>query len=227
MLNKKWIRRAFNLKHIVTILIASLLSAMSMFLFSGSVRSMAESNNFLKNRNYNYSVVIDKEVESDSYSYYENKISFYANDNLSILLPASVLMRLNCDYTSNDFLYGEISLLKPNEIVITNNLARQYKISVGDSLFSKNPIDNNVNQFAVKVIIPDLYSVIGISNDIESGVIIKGFDYSFFTEVTSNFVFFYDNDYSCINKFGATIIGGTLTAKSDQIKKIIHSCSLK
>ena len=72
----KWIRSNLNPKHMVTIIAVVILAAAAMFLFTNQVSSLNSYSSFLKSRNYNYSVIIDKNLEKDAYAFYDRKISF-------------------------------------------------------------------------------------------------------------------------------------------------------
>lgn len=220
MLSNRWTRRALNLKHIVTIIAACILSAAAMFLFSSSIKSHTNAIGFLNSRNYNYSVLVDKKLNEDTYSFYDSKVTFSKDSLLNDSIPASVLMRLDCDYTKNDVLYNKVELLNFDEVIVSDNIASKYRLKVGNSIFSKNKINNNVCEFHIKDIIPDCYSIIGLSSDIEIGIIIFGYDEEYLNSVQSSFVYLYENDYSKINDHGAFIIEGSLTAKKDQVTTI-------
>lgn len=127
----KWIRSNLNAKHIVTLVAAIALMVANMLLFSDETFSMSSYSSFLNDRNYNYSIVVDKDLREDCYAYYDRKISFAKDESLDEKLIATVLMRTDGAYTKNDFLDGiGTENLRKGEIVISGNLSRKHKLSI-------------------------------------------------------------------------------------------------
>ena len=141
----KWIRSSFTFKHILTIAFAIVSIVLAMFLFSDAIESTRCYQSFLDSRQYNYSVVIDKNLSKDCYAYYDKTILFSKSKNLDQMINATTLMLTENDHTNNDFLAGIETDLKENEVLISANIAKKSKINKGIVLYSQNIVTTKID----------------------------------------------------------------------------------
>lgn len=204
----KWARSNLNSKHIITIIAAVIFIVASMFLFTSQVPSLNSYLSFLNTREYNYSVIVDKDIEEDSYAYYDKKIIFFNYGSLAEGINAIVLMETNNTHSNKDFLKGyDVSSLKKNEVAVSSNIANNYKLSTGSIIYSKSKVKNIVESYTISIILPE---ICGISEDDISnlkGIIIMGCDEEILLNIQTNYLYFYYEDYSLINSKGANISG--------------------
>ena len=123
---KQWLRSTLNFKNIITAIFAVIIISFSMILYNDKIFSIKSSKDFYNSRNYNYSVVIDKKLNSNTYAFYDKKITFSVSDEMDIGINASVIMEIDCEYDKNDFLYNYHKQLDENEIMISQNVADKY-----------------------------------------------------------------------------------------------------
>ena len=201
---KKWFRAALNIKHIICIIVTICAFTAMIFLTSESLVSLGRYNDFLSSRNYNYSVEIDKDIEQDTYAYYNKTITFTHNNKL---INSVVLMDTQGQHTKNDFLNGFDLSLEEYEVAITANIASINNLKVGSIIQSKSKITNNVNDYKVIRILPDIYGIDENDNDRSKGIIITGKSEEYLNNIDVNYIYFYNTDSSLINSKGANIVG--------------------
>lgn len=218
MFFKKWLRSSLTLKHMITLIAAIVFVVAAMFLFSGKIASMNNYSKFLDSRNYAYSVNIDKDIGENTYAFYKNKITFYSDMNLLEYVNSDVLMELNDTYTSDDFLYGyEIHRLEKYEIAISLNLAKFHQLEEGSLVFSKNKVTNKIESYTIKFILPDIYGVSGKNIENGKGLIVIGLDSDYLSNIKCEYVYFYKDNYTLINKHNANILGELTSIRNTKI----------
>ena len=201
---KKWFRAALNIKHLICIIVTICIFTVMIFLTSESLVSLGSYNRFLSSRNYNYSIEIDKDIEQDTYAYYNKTITFTYNDNL---INSVVLMDTKKQHTENDFLNDFELSLEEYEVAISANIASINNLKVGSIIQSKSKITNNVNDYKVIKILPDIYGIDENDNDRSKGIIITGKSEEYLNNIDVNYIYFYKTDSSLINSKGANIVG--------------------
>lgn len=223
---KKWFRAALNLKHLICIIITICCFTVMMFLTSESLVSLEKYSGFLSSRNYNYSIIIDKDIEQDAYAYYDKTITFSNNDKL---INSIVLMDTKKQHSKNDFLDGYDLSLEEYEVAISANLAAINNLKVGSIIQSKSKITNNFNDYKVVKILPDIYGFDEKDDDESKGIIVTGRSDEYLNNIDVNYIYFYKDDYSLINSKGANIVGelnNIETIKSNIFKKFILELSI-
>ena len=223
---KKWFRAALNLKHLICIIITICCFAVMMFLTSESLVSLEKYSGFLSSRNYNYSIIIDKDIEQDAYAYYDKTITFLYNDKL---INSIVLMDTQKQHSKNDFLDGYDLSLEEYEVAISANLAAINNLKVGSIIQSKSKITNNFNDYKVVKMLPDIYGFDEKDDDESKGIIITGRSDEYLNNIDVNYIYFYKDDYSLINSKGANIVGelnNIETIKSNIFKKFVLELSI-
>lgn len=212
---RKVYRSSVNPKHMVSIIAAMIFIVAVMLLFDNNIASLGDYLQFLKSRNYNYSVIISNNLSEDTYVFYDRNITFSKNESLQSLMNCSTLMETQNAHTENDFLYGsDVSQLARNEIAISSNLARENGISQGDVIFSKNKYNDTVEEYKVVVILPEIYGIGKHDASYDQGIIVVGYDKEYLENVQSEYIYFYNEDYSLINESG-TIVVGELNSVAD------------
>ena len=210
---KKWIRSSLNFKHVIVIVAAVLCSVAATILFTDLIASICEYQSFLNSRNYNYSVVIDKNIGANCYALYGKTITFSKNVNLDSTINVTSLMKTDSDYDNDDFLFNYEYNLLADEVLISKNIALTNGIKVGTILYSRNRINNKVDSFTVMGLIPDIYGVSEKDNDMTKGVIVVGKNDDLLKNIQTNFIYFYHDDNSLVNKHGANITGDLTNIK--------------
>ena len=215
---KKWFRASLNCKHIITIIAAIAFLVAAIVLFSNNSYSYAKSSKFLSSRDCNYSIIIDKELERDTYAFYGRSISFSESENLKKTVNAIVLMEIGNTHSDNDLFSGyDVSSLKENEIAISNNLARYYNLYIGSTLFSRSKYNDSIITYTISLIFPDLYGIDENATNIEMGIIVAGKSKDYLDNIKSDFIYFYNEDYSLINQSGAIITGNLNSIRTARI----------
>ena len=208
---KKWFRAVFNLKHLLSIIVIIGCYILMIILTSKSLASLKSYSNFLSSRNYNYSVIIDKDIKEDTYAFYNKTITFNYDDKL---INSVVLMDTQNIYTKNNFLDGYDLLLGEYEVAISANIASINNLKIGSIIQSKSKVTNTLNNYIVKIILPDMYGVSEKDNDRSKGIIIIGKSEEYLNNIETNYIYFYNDDYSLINSNGANIVGQLNSIKS-------------
>jgi hypothetical protein len=203
----KWIRSSLNLKHIITIIAAMACLVAAMFLFSNSIASVHKYQAFLNSRNYNYSVVVDKNLDSNCYALYNKTITFSKNESLNSTINAVTLMKTSSAYDEDDFLYGYNCELLGNEILISNNIAIINGIKPGMTVYSRSKITTSVEPYIVKGVIPDVFGINETDTNMGKGIIVVGESNEYLNNIQTDYIYFYNTDYSKINQQGANITG--------------------
>jgi hypothetical protein len=201
---KKWFRAALNIKHLICIIITICVFTVMIFLTSESLVSLERYNSFLSSRNYNYSIEIDKDIEQDTYAYYNKTITFTHNNKL---INSVVLMDTQGQHTENDLLNGFDLSLEEYEVAISANIASINNLNIGSIIQSKSKITNKLNDYKVIRILPDIYGIDENDNDRSKGIIITGKSDEYLNNIDVNYIYFYNTDSSLINSKGANIVG--------------------
>lgn len=225
----KWNRSSFNLKHIITIIAAVVCLVAAMFLFSNSISSVHEYQSFLNSRNYNYSIVVDKNIDSNCYALYNKTITFSKNESLNSTINAVTLMETGNTHDKDDFLFGYDYELLENEVLISNNLAIINGIKPGMTIYSRSKITTSVDSYIVKGVIADVYGINESDTNMEKGVIVVGESDDYLTNIQTDYIYFYNTDYSKINQQGANITGALNSVektKTNLIKSHIFFSSI-
>ena len=220
MVDKKWLRSEFGFKHVFSILFLSLSALIGSLIFTNSISSTILSSSFLKDRNFHYSVQIDKNIGEDCYGFYDGKITFCSDILTKNSIGGSVLMRTQSIYTINDLLNGTGIQLDKNDVAISENIANSFKLNTGSTIYCKNKVNNEVEEYKIVSIIPFNYRIDSYNISNEKGLIIFGYNNLFEESINAKYIYFYEEDSSLINKKSALIEENTLISKHNQIKTL-------
>lgn len=212
-----FVRAYFNIKHIAVIVFFSLLLPLFMLLFSNEISSIQNYSSFLNTRHCNYSVLINQPLSKNSYAYYGDKISFSKDQTLSSVLDATVWMETFSVYDEDDFFNGyDVHTLGRGEIVVSENL----NIKIGTTLYTKSKRNGKLIPYKVTRVLPAFLGLEKENLRVEHGLILLGKDKEYLQKRKTNYLYFFDEDSSDINKEGANI-SGSLYDFSDVEKKLI------
>lgn len=133
-----------------------------------------------------------KTDEPDTYYQYNAGISFAISMDSKTSINADVVMQTaEAEYT--DSVFWNAGRLYENEIALSEGVARQYGLSKGDFLYSRNVIDSTICEYCIKQILPDVASVrILKGKSFTDGIIVMGYDSNYAENVTHNILLFTD-----------------------------------
>lgn len=131
----------------------------------------------LKESQYNYSLITNKLIHSNSYLFLDDEVLFYQNNfeiynNNNIAMNTEVFMMLSdMEYSVIPYnMYQET--LAENEIAISKNLAKNYNLKNGDTLFTNLATDNYVTSYTIKYIFEYCYGMVKPNSSL--GVVVIG-----------------------------------------------------
>jgi hypothetical protein len=192
----------------------------AMFLYSKSLASINNYQAFLNSRNYNYSVVIDKSLDTNCYALYNKIITFSKNESLNSTINAVTLMETGSSHNDEDFIYDYVCELKENEILISLNIAINNKIKVGSIIYSRSKITTSVDSYVVKGLIPDIYGINENDTNMDKGIIVVGKSEEYLNNIQTDYIYFYNTDFSKINQQGANITGALNSVEKTKVNLI-------
>ena len=214
MMFKKWVRGFANFKHIVAVAFSLMLTTASMLLYAKNLTFSSSYLKFLNDSKWNYSVVVDKCLPEDTYGLLDRTLSFSESRELNDPLNAVVLMEMGNTHTQYDFLAAcDIDTIASSEIAVSKNILELNNLQVGDYLYCRNKINNQIEEYRISFSLPTLYGVSKTDVSYEKGVMIIGNNQEYVNNLSFKNIYFYSEDSSMINDNGA-LIAGELTSKS-------------
>lgn len=211
-------RRLFSPIIVIIIVTAIIFLVAVMVLFSNNIHQGIEYNSFLKAFKYNYAVTIDKSVGKDDYAFLGNVVSFSPSDDLSSTFNAVVLMQNGYD----GGILNDGRVLKEEEIAISKNILYEFNIKVGDTVYSKNKVNNTISEYKI---VSDFAANGGIQSydsQYMRGTIIIGYDRNYDEQLNHSYLYFYKDDYSLVPESGALISGNLVDYSLIQNKVILQ-----
>lgn len=153
---------------------------------------------FLANTTYEYEYQVTKSVRSNDYYYASSVLSFYDTQQRERAMYCDIYMLLN-DSTYNDEspLYNGRSL-GDREIALSENLAKEYSLSIGDVLYSKHRVANQVVAYQIVGILPVCYGLSTINVELNRGIILMGCDVAYLDHISATYVGFSRGDPSVL-----------------------------
>lgn len=154
---------------LVAVLVSSLLFGNKVNRISSQLKSYSTSDyNYIYKLNYPLGV-------DDEYIYVDTNIFLYIDSNLNDRVPASVLMQNEDSQYTESFL-GHSKILLPNEIVLSENIAEKYNISIGDHIYGLYPYTSEAADLVVVAISATNYDFERPDVDNEIGIVIIGYN---------------------------------------------------
>ena len=179
------------MKKILSILISVVLSFFASFIFlqaNATASRSSEYHNFLSKTNADLIVFYNNESSFDDDFYYMNRIYsvYHKNDKL----PLDILMIKNeVNYT----FFTNLSL-NENEVVVSKNIAENYRIKIGDKIVNKNALSSEDEYYTVKCYIDSSYSISVDFFSESTGLIIFGSNDSIIEDNLESVAFLKNDD---------------------------------
>ena len=132
---------------------------------------------------YDYSAILNESLSENSYLQFDAGITFSTAIDDQSSINAEVLMQFsNSQY--NKIVDWNANILGPDCIAISSGIARQYRLEVGDKLYSKHIVDGSNYDYLIKQILPDVSSIRETDrNRYTEGIIIMGFDPNYYSNI--------------------------------------------
>lgn len=163
--------------------LVGIVSAVTMKTDCAQVTSLLRSD-------YIYSATaVNSSLEDDFYQF-DAGISFMLSEDAQASINAEILMQsAESDYTGSiDWSAESLSIY---EVALTEGLARQNNLEIGDKIYSKHIVDGAVHEYTVDQILPELTSVrITDGRGYTRGIIIMGFDSQYIEGISHRSIVF-------------------------------------
>ena len=160
---------------IIMLSFALMLTLVGFFVVLSVGRYFSQLSSLLRS-DYDYSVIAKDTFPQDDYLKFDAWIGFSASADGQSGINAEILMQADSSqYTK--LVDWNADKLSTHGIAITRGVSRQYRIGVGDKLYSKHIVDGIVREYVIEQILPDI-RCIRASNEISltEGIIIMGYD---------------------------------------------------
>lgn len=146
----------------------------------------------LMHSDYEYSAIMNKATNQDAYYQFDAGIYFALSTQDSRSLNVDILMQIiEGEYT--DKIWWNAEKLDKYEVAISQNIARDNGLQIGDTLYSKHIVDGTVHEYVIVEILAEISSI-RVSDKMEynDGVIIIGFDEQYVDNITHHVLAFSD-----------------------------------
>ena len=174
---------------IETVLFAVVLCVLNTITFLAVKDDCAQMTSILHSK-YLFSAVSKDSDIPDSYYHLNAGISFSTSKKLEHSIGTEIVMQLK-EQLYSDAVYWNASMLEADEIAISENIASNNGLHIGEVLYSKHVVDGIIRRYSIREIIPPV-SRTRISREItnSSGIIIMGFDKSYFDNISHESLIF-------------------------------------
>ena len=180
-----------NRKSVITYMVAILavFLLLTIIVAVSTKNDLAQINSFMHS-NYVYSASSSNSVADDSYLQYDAGISFSLSSEVSSDLNAEIVMQTaNSQYT--DLLHWNTERLSEHGIAISENIASDNEINIGDKLYSKSIVNGEVHEYTVETILPTIIYTRGLEKPFRAdGVIVMGYDNQYASNITHRYIIF-------------------------------------
>lgn len=138
-------------------------------------RDFSQLSSLLKS-GYEYSVIANNTFPKDDYLKFDAGIGFSTKTDGQSSINAEILMQSSSSqYT--ELVDWNAKRLSKYGIAITKGISRQYRINVGDKLYSKHIVDGTIREYVIEQIIPEVLCIrTHNGRSITEGIIIMGYD---------------------------------------------------
>lgn len=160
---------------IIMLSFALMLTLVGFFVVLSAGRYFSQLSSLLRS-DYDYSVITKDTFPQDDYLKFDAWIGFSARADGQLGINAEILMQSDSSqYTK--LVDWNADKLSTNGIAITRGVSRQYRIGVGDKLYSKHIVDGIVREYVVEQILPDIRCIRALNGiSLTEGIIIMGYD---------------------------------------------------
>lgn len=156
------------------------------FIASKSTNANFTQLNSLIRSDYKYSATMRNAIAQDSYYEIHAGICFMVSLYTETSLNADILMQArDAEYT--DLIDWNADKLGTYGIAISQNIARDNGVTIGDKLYSKHVVDGKVYGYDIEQILPEVTNVRVIKEkNYDNGIIIMGYDWQYIDNITHN-----------------------------------------
>lgn len=181
------------------IMIFSVASFSLNFIASKSTNVNFTQLNSLMRSGYKYSATMQNTIAQDSYYEINAGICFMVSSCTEISLNADILMQAN-DVEYTDMIDWNADKLGTYGIAISQNIARESGVTIGDELYSKHIVDGKVYKYYIEQILPEVTNVRVIKGkNYNNGIIIMGYDKQYIDNITHSGMIFTKESIDEIN----------------------------
>lgn len=169
---------------LLMIVFFSAISSFLNFIVTKSTNANFTQLNSLMRSDYIYSANMRTAIAQDSYYKFNAGISFAISVCAEIGLNADILMQaIDVEYT--DSIDWNADKLGSYGIAVSQNIARDNGLTIGDKLYSKHFVDGRVYEYNIEQILPEVTNVrVTKEKKDDNGIIIMGYDRRYIDNIT-------------------------------------------
>ena len=197
----------------------SLVSLLITLFVAISIKSNLLQLNSLLRSDYLYSATAVGLDKPDSYYQYNAGIGFTVSGDSRTGINAEVVMQLDeSDY--REAVFWNADKLNVNEVAVSAGIAKEYRLEIGNHVFSKHIVGGQVHEYVVSQILPDVTRV-RVQNQptFSDGIIIMGYDPNYVENVTHNTLLFSSEDINALSDEASGSLGN-IVYREDEIKQV-------
>ncbi|MBQ7918734.1 MAG: hypothetical protein IJ324_02165 [Lachnospiraceae bacterium] len=146
--------------------------------------------NSLMHSDYEYTAIMQKPIDQDNYYQFNAGVYFAVSPHAEKRLNVEILMQaIEVEYT--DLVYWNAEELGTYDVAISQSIADDNGLEIGDKLYSKHIVDGTVYEYSVVEILPDVANVrVSEEKNYSAGIIIMGFDKQYVDNITHHSLVF-------------------------------------
>lgn len=139
---------------------------------------------------YEYTAIMQKPIDQDNYYQFNAGVYFAASPHAENRLNVEILMQaIEVEYT--DLVYWNAGELSTYDVAISQSIADDNGLGIGDKLYSKHIVDGAVYEYSVVEILPDVANIrVSEEKNYSAGIIIMGFDKQYVDNITHHSLVF-------------------------------------
>lgn len=179
--------------YFLVILIYTFFLAVIMIVSSLSLERIYKQLNYYSLDNTKYVIEVNQSVKQNDYLNCSS-VTFYCNEDLNNSLYTENFMIINDTNYQETLPFYLSKPLGEREIAVSYNIAKEYRLTKGSIIYSKNNIINQVLEYKVVEIIPICYGVLKVDYKLNHGIIIMGYDETYEENVENSYISFCAND---------------------------------
>lgn len=146
--------------------------------------------NSLIHSDYEYTAIMQKPIDQDNYYQFNAGVYFATAPHAENRLNVEILMQaIEVEYT--DLVYWNAGELGTYDVAISQSIADDNGLEIGDKLYSKHIVDGAVYEYSVVEILPDVANIrVSEEKNYSAGIIIMGFDKQYVDNITHHSLVF-------------------------------------